>query len=241
MRVFIQAKNGTPTDQDHFNAYIGFREMGFETVFFETFEELAESKMDDVVVGYIGTVAARLRDFNREIEDMDYPEVLRKYLKRRLWKSTANTVNSNPEMWPVFMKPIHNKKFKGRIIREPADLIGCGSYYEDYPVYCSEVKEIIAEFRVFVLYGEIIDVRRYGGRWDVACDADVVESCVKDSEGAPKAYALDFGVTKDGETILVEVNNTCSIGSYGLEPVLYARFLSARWAELTGTTDECRF
>lgn len=89
MRVFIQAKNGTPTDQDHFNAYIRFREMGFETVFFETFEELAESKMDDVVVGYIGTVAARLRDFNREIEDMDYPEVLRKYLKRRLWKSTA--------------------------------------------------------------------------------------------------------------------------------------------------------
>ena len=63
MRVFIQAKNGTPTDQDHFNAYIGFREMVFETVFFE-----------------------------------------------------------------------------------------------------SEVKEIIAEFRVFVLYGEIIDVRRYGGR-----------------------------------------------------------------------------
>lgn len=43
-------------------------------------------------------------------------------------------------------------------------MIGCGSYYEDYPVYCSEVKEIIAEFRVFVLYGEIIDVRRYGGR-----------------------------------------------------------------------------
>ena len=38
MRVFIQAKK---TDQDHFNAYIGFREMGFETVFFETFEELA--------------------------------------------------------------------------------------------------------------------------------------------------------------------------------------------------------
>ena len=45
MRVFIQAKNGTPTDQDHFNAYIGFREMGFETVFFETFEDLAESKI----------------------------------------------------------------------------------------------------------------------------------------------------------------------------------------------------
>lgn len=70
-------------------------------------------------------------------------------------------------------------------------------------------------------------------------DTIFINFCVKDFEGAPKAYALDFGVTKDGETILVEVNNTCSIGSYGLEPVLYARFLSARWVELTGTTDEC--
>ena len=53
MRVFIQAKNGTPTDQDHFNAYIGFREMGFETVFFETFEELAESKYGKLQPGYV--------------------------------------------------------------------------------------------------------------------------------------------------------------------------------------------
>lgn len=80
MRVFIQAKNGTPTDQDHFNAYIGFREMGFETVFFETFEELAESKMDDVVVGYIDTVAARLRDFKK----------LRIWIIRRFCANTSN-------------------------------------------------------------------------------------------------------------------------------------------------------
>ncbi|MEE0264108.1 MAG: ATP-grasp domain-containing protein [Acutalibacteraceae bacterium] len=241
MKVYIQAKKGLPTDQDHFNAYIGFKEMGTEIVFFESYDELSKSNIEDVVVGYIGTVKARLNDFGKKIDDMDYPDVLNKYLGRKIWKSTVNTINSNPDLWPVFIKPISNKKFKGRVIRSTKDLIGCGSCYEDYPIFCSEVREFVAEFRVFVLYGEIIDVRRYGGEWDIHCSKEVVESCVQDFVDSPNAYALDFGVTKDGATNLIEVNNTCSIGSYGLDPVLYAKFISARWAELTETVDECKF
>lgn len=53
------------------------------------------------------------------------------------------------------------------------------------------------------------------------------------------SYAMDFGVIKEGKTVLIEVNNTCSIGSYGLDSILYARFISALWAEITCTTDEC--
>lgn len=56
MRVFVQAKNGIPKDYDHFNVYSGFREMGFETIFFDTYEELALSNKEDIVVGYTGTV-----------------------------------------------------------------------------------------------------------------------------------------------------------------------------------------
>lgn len=241
MSIYVQSKNGIPIDQDHFNAYLGFKEMGAEIVFFETYEELSTSKKEDVVVGYIGTTKVRLHDFGKTIDDMDYPDSLRNYLGRRIWKSTINTVNSNSDLWPVFVKPINNKMFKGRVIRGTKDLVGCGSCYEDYPVYCSEIKEFISEFRVFVRYGQILDVRRYGGRWDVSCSRQTVEACVKDFKEAPNAYALDFGVTEDPKTILIEVNNTCSIGSYGLEPVLYAKFLSARWAELTGTTDEYAF
>lgn len=215
--------------------------MGFETVFFETYEELSKSCIEDVVVGYIGTVKTRLNDFGRAIKDVDYPESLQSYLDRKIWKSTVNTVNADPDQWPVFIKPVNNKKFKGRVVRNTADLVGCGSCYEDYPVYCSEVKDFVSEFRVYVLYGEILDVRRYGGYWDEHCTKSVVEACVKDFADAPNAYALDFGITKERETVLIEVNNTCSIGSYGLDPVLYAKFISARWAELTGTVDECRF
>ena len=239
MKAYIQTKKRIPTDQDHFNAYLGFKEMGIETEFFETFEELSKSTAEDVVVGYIGTVKKRLDDFGFEIKDMDYPESLTNYLGRKIWKSTINSINSDPNLWNVFIKPVNNKIFKGRVVTSPKDLIGCGSCYEDYEVYCSEVRDFIAEFRVFVLYGEIIDVRRYGGRWDVHCDRNIVTSCLNDFSDSPAAYAMDFGVTSEGETLLIEVNNTCSIGSYGLDPILYARFISARWAELTGTEDFC--
>ena len=241
MKIYIQSKKGLPTDYDHFSAYFGFKELGLETIFFENYEELAKSSIEDIVVGYIGTVNMRLNDFGKKIEDTDYPDCLHKYMGRKLWKSTVNTINNNPDLWPVFIKPTINKQFKGRVVHSAKDLIGCGSIYGDSPVYCSEVLEFVAEFRAFVLYGEILDVRKYAGKWDVHCSRTVIESCIKDFTDAPNAYALDFGITSDGNTVLVEVNNTCSIGSYGLDPVLYAKFISARWAELTGTTDECNF
>ena len=241
MRVFVQAKNGIPLDYDHFNAYCGFREMGFEVVFFENHKELSESSEEDVVVGYIGTVRRRLEDFNVEIVDTDYPICLEKYLGRKMWKATINEINANPDLWPVFVKPINNKKFVGRAIYTPADLIGCGSCYENAPVICSEVLDVVAEYRTFVRYGKIIDVRRYKGEWNIYPDADVIKSCVEDYVDAPFGYAIDFGVTRDGKTVLIEVNNTCSLGSYGLFCVDYAKLLSARWSELMNTEDECNF
>lgn len=58
---------------------------------------------------------------------------------------------------------------------------------------------------------------------------------------SPSAYSIDIGLTAENETIIVEVNDGYSLGSYGLDPLLYAKLLSARWAELTGTEDECAF
>lgn len=48
---------------------------------------------------------------------------------------------------------------------------------------------------------------------------------------------LDFGVTSDGRTLLIEMNDGYSLGAYGLEPELYAKLLTARWAELNRTQD----
>ena len=64
---------------------------------------------------------------------------------------------------------------------------------------------------------------------------------MSDYKSAPNGFALDFGLTKDGRTILIEVNDGYSTGNFGLVSVDYAKLLSARWAEITGTEDLCNF
>ena len=52
MRVFIQTKeNGKFHNNNFFKAYLGFSEMGLETVTFSNNKELRESDIEDVVVG----------------------------------------------------------------------------------------------------------------------------------------------------------------------------------------------
>ena len=243
MKAYIQCLNdGTPMDYDVYNACCGFREMGWELVYFRDYSELAAShEKQDVIVGGIGMVRRRLNDFGIAIVNTDYPEILSQYYGRKIWVSKVNHVNSSPEMWPVFIKPVENKKFIGRAVFSVKDLIGCGSYYDNADVYCSEVVNFLAEYRTFVRYGRILDVRSYKGDWRIYPDYKIIEKCVNDYNDSPKGYALDFGVTDKGETLLIEVNNTTSLGSYGLMYIDYAKLISARWAELTGTEDECAF
>lgn len=242
MKAFIQTKEGGKFHNENcFKAYLGFHEMGLETVLFSNNEELQKSNPEDVVVGYVGTVRSRLRDFGIIAPEMDYPDELKEYLGRKIWKSKINTINDHPELWPVFVKPFVDKRFTGVVVRSAKDLIGCGSCYENVDCICSEIVNFLAEWRVFVRYGKIIDVRPYKGDWRIHFDPDVVEKAVKGFCTAPKGYAADFGVTDDGRTLLVEVNDGYALGSYGLFYPDYAKLLSARWAELTGTADECDF
>lgn len=69
-------------------------------------------------------------------------------------------------------------------------------------------------------------------------DPCIIEDAIKAYSTAPHAYGIDFGVTSNGETLLVEVNEGYALGCYGLSPHLYARLLITRWAELTNTLDE---
>ena len=246
MKAYIQTKQtGRVLNTNIFNAEEGFLEMGIETVHFYHYHELERSGIQrgDIVVSGIGPVENRLNDLGITVPCLDYPEELKSYLGRNIWKSHINTINSSPELWPVFVKPVANKRFTGVVVRELKDLIGCGSYFDNYEVYCSEVLDIISEWRVFVRYGEIISARHYKGDWRVHYNAEVIENAVdtyQKSGNAPAGYGIDFGVTKDGKTILIEVNDGYSIGCYGLPALEYAKLLSARWAELTGTTDECQ-
>lgn len=242
MKVYIQATNEyLPHNCNFFNAYQGFKKMGFETVMFHAPEELLTSEKEDVVVGYVETVRQRLYDFGIVTPEMDYPDELKAFLGRKIWNVKLSQVTDSPEMWPVFVKPVEDKKFTGVVVRSPKDLIGCGAYGENPDAICSEVVNFKAEWRCFVRYGSILDVRPYKGDWRLHYDPSVIENAVKSFSSAPKGYAMDFGLTDDGRTLLIEVNDGYALGCYGLLYVNYAKLLSARWAELTGTTDECAF
>ena len=222
----------------------GFREMGWELVGYQdTASMLSELSLEDVVVDFIDESREALKHLGLASPSVPtYPEVLHLYLGRKLWTSTIDRIASAPELWPVFVKPRDDsKKFTGVLVRGTGDLVGCGDPSHDTPVWCSEPVKFISEWRCFVRYGEILDVRPYKGNWRSHLDSRVIEEAVESWQEKPRGCALDFGLDARGRTLLVEVNDGFALGAYGLPPLLYARLLSARWSEMTGAKDFCDF
>jgi hypothetical protein len=245
MRAHIHFDHhGYPQSVNNYLAMDGFQQMGWEIVPYTDATPVQGDAPDEIVVGHIAAVRASLRGLGLEVPaELGYPEVLRPFLGRRLWQSTINTVAAHPESWPVFVKPVHDaKKFTGVLVRRTGDLIGCGDQYQDTPVWCAEPVQFVAEWRCFVRYGRVLDARPYTGDWRAHFDPAVVEAALAAYlPEAPAAFALDVGVTAAGATLVVEINDGHSLGAYGLPPLAYAKFLSARWAQMTGTEDYANF
>lgn len=244
MKAYIQTdKNGEFYNVNTFIAYEGFTHFGFEVEKFFRIEEINDDNPENIIVGGIGNVRKRIEMIGiaRNNQEIDYPNELQKYLKRKIWKSTLEEVLKNKQ-FNIFMKPdTETKKFAGKVFQSELDFIGLMN--EDVPtqVLCSEIINFRAEFRCFIRYKEILDVRRYKGDWDKSLNVAVVKNAISDFINQPNSFALDFGVTEDGETVFVEVNDGHSLGSYGISSQNYAKFLSARWSELTNTHDYLNF
>jgi len=90
----------------------------------------------------------------------------------------------------------------------------------------------VSEYRVFVQHGDPVDLRPYTGDPLIVPDPAQIRGALRAYRDGPAGYALDFGVTDDGRTLVMEVNDGYAIGAYGLAPVRYAALIAARWAEL---------
>lgn len=241
MRAFIQCnKDMEPMNPNVYNAYYGFKEMGIECVKFNAYEQLDENyhSIGDVISGGIGMIRRRLEHFGIFVEDYDYPAELKPFLGRNVWSSTINTISNHSEMWPVFVKSKEQKKLTGKVIRNITDLVGCGIAGEDYEVFCSDPVNMLAEWRIFVRYGKVLDAKLYRGDWTKHYDPEVVQNAIEQFDTAPNAYGIDFAVTDKDETILIEVNDGFALGCYGMAYWNYAKFLITRWAQMTNTLDE---
>lgn len=241
MKAHIQTdKEGEFYNINAFSAYEGFTALGWEIVKFHELQDIEEDDPEHIVVGGIGNVRGRLEALgvSKNKEEIDYPASLSNYFGRKIWASTLQNLFADEQSWNVFIKPKDiTKKFAGKVVREYADFIGLLEEGADTAIWCSEPVDFVTEWRCFIRYGEILDIRLYKGAWDSKLDLNIIRSAVRDFTDAPAAYGLDFGIDTQGNMKLVEINDGHSLGTYGIAPVNYAKFLAARWAELTKTTD----
>lgn len=259
-KIYLKTKhdNGMNMEIPHSHnmaiAMYGFREMGAEIIPYHLIDDIYDYvHREDIVLDYIDQCNEIFHKFDIEPHIPDYPDILKSFLGRKIWKDTINSISREESKWTAgyFVKPIRSKAFTGKVISSVANLVGCGNHSEDYEVLVSEPLNICAEWRCFIIYDELIDVRPYGILLDknrksycYHYDSNVLMSMIdafKQWDERPAACSMDICVTDDGRTLLVELNDAYSLGCYGLSSVYYAKLISARWSQLMGVKDEFHF
>jgi hypothetical protein len=241
-RVYIKRAGGEIASEACFAAWKGFGVKGYPLDFFE-WDELTGRHLpltrNTLLVG--GTVAVHkaLAQLGLPIPPpLNVPESLHSFAGRKLWTATLGEIRRRVEAGaaePVFVKPgASAKEFAGLVIATATDLARVRHLEDDLAVQAAEPVAFVSEWRYFVLRGTVVGTAHYKSDCFTHPDATTVRSAVAAYTGAPSAYGLDFGVTADGRTILVEANDGFALGCYGLDPVIYADMLEARWCELAG-------
>lgn len=237
---------------DCYVAYEGALKMGDKVIFFEDEREVplspTESFKIPLMVSSIEETIAYLERAGIEIpKPLSIPEELKSFVQRHYEIKTLEEFKKETEL-PIFVKP-HSKlkTFPSGVIKNESSrrlLFGSINGKEidqTQMVLVSEVVDMISEFRVFILRGEILDIQHYQGDPLVFPEALIIRAAIDEYKSAPVAYTLDFAVVKKNdyfnnprfETVLIEANDAWAIGSYGMEGKNYLRMLKARWYEIT--------
>ena len=181
-----------------------------------------------------------------EPANLSYPKGCERWLRRAISTQRAGDVHHR-----CFIKPVHTKLFNGFVFqpavhpdaldehdREQMEIFL--SLPSDTLVLTSDVITLVSEWRYYVQGGQVIGAARYDpdGSDDAPAPNEVeLKQCIADL-AITHPYALDMGVTTDGQTVLIEGNDAWAIGLYrgAMSNVAYLEFLSSRWATLLAST-----
>lgn len=238
--VYVQSRDGVPSDEAFFKAWDGFRKLRVPCRLFDA-DELDSLPLtrQTLVAGAIRVVECALESLGVTLPPADnLPERLTAYRGRRIERSTWGRLRRQFESGalsePVFVKPWRrNKGFPSIAVFSADDIEGHSRLSDDDEVLIAEYVVFLSEWRCFVCRGEVVDVSHYQG--DPFCfpDPKTIRSALEDfGPDAPAGYGIDFGILENGRTVLVEVNEGYSLGSYGLNSIEYAQLLRERWLQL---------
>lgn len=236
--AYVRYLGDAPESYNAAVAQFGFNEMGMKVIPFQGFGDI-ETSVDcgpeALVCGFIEDVYKALDKLKLpRPPSIDYPPELLDFYGRKIWEGTLEEIQDRGLHAGVFVKPRDFQKlFTGFVwLGSRPCRLRLAPYHRDTPVYYSEPVRFVAEYRCYVLDGEIQGVKFYNGDWSKAPSREVVEAAVK-AYRPYRAYAIDFGVVDDARTLVVEVNDAFALGCYGLHHMQYARMIEARWEELT--------
>lgn len=238
-KAYVRFRENIPDNANTYAAAEGFHLQGIPVVPFYGFGDVNLESMSDlgptaIVCGNQGDVWEVLRLLGRPVPPaLDYPAHLDWMLGRSVETVSLDDVRALPGR--RFVKPVQQKLFGGFVFDplDPRSRLAVAAYPGDTPCLVAEEVDFVSEYRCFVRHEDLVGVRHYRGSAFVAADKAVLNKALKCCKGRmPAAYALDIGVTANGQTLLVEVNEGYAVGSYGLNGLTYARFLEARWVEL---------
>lgn len=110
--------------------------------------------------------------------------------------------------------------------------------HKSHKFMVSELIHLLAEWRLFIHKGKILDCKQYMGSWESRFDGAFVKEMVA---SIPKSiipytsYTVDIGLTDANSTVLIEAHNFISCGLYGFEhPNLYKMVKTAYLEEKAG-------
>lgn len=235
-KVYIQSMNNFPIADWAVSAYMGFKEKQSDIYFFEDIEEVPTSRYNIVV--------AFIEDTNKYLERLgmqpkmalNIPEELMKYAGRQIRFMTMGEFKKDSQI-PVFVKPNRRSKefVSGVLTKLDNKNFLLNDVADDTPVLVSEVVDFISEYRGYVIDGELKGLKHYNGDFRVFPDVKIIDNAIKDYTTQPAGYSIDFGVTSDGRTLLIECNDGWSLGNYGLNDVTYSTLLAKRWIQMMTT------
>jgi hypothetical protein len=242
--AYIQAQDGVPSDESFYKAWEGFRKRGTPCTLFDQ-REVHQGSLplgrDTIVVGGLRVVESALTTLGVAVPEADnLPKCLERYRGRKVWPSTWGELrarygaNGPPE--PLFVKPLRrNKGFPAIALYNAEDMASASHLSDDQEVLVAEYVVFVSEWRCYVCHGHVLELCHYQGDLFRYPDPQVIRSAIADfalSSSALAGYGMDFGTLTDGRTVLVEVNDGYSLGSYGLSSVEYSELLEARWVQL---------
>lgn len=228
LKAFVRVKNGKFPDANYYFAAEGFETLGYNVTLFES-DDISQITRDSPVFAGHSCFRKILGKLGIDYSFDCYPSKLEQFYGREMRKSTLAAAKGE---LGKFIKPVLQKQFVG-LISSATNSPRLSLVPQNAEVYASDVINIVSEFRAYVHAGQIIAVKHYKKAWDKIPNRSFIEDAIKHYMPCPVAYGMDFAVTDAGDTVVLEVNDACNLGNYGLDPASYGEMIESRWMEIT--------